>query len=117
MAKHTPGSWVADTTTTAEHGTVWTKADYEAPAGRWPAPIADCSDMLEHRRPVVEWQANARLIAAAPDLLKALKEACDVLSLAVSYGLYDEGSLGEADILDTRAMARAAIAKAEGGAS
>ena len=48
---------------------------------------------------------NGRLIAAAPQLLEALKEAVGLIEMAVPF----EGS--------TVRKARAAIAKAEGGAA
>jgi hypothetical protein len=59
-AKHTPGPWVAD-------GCV---VNYDA---QLPA-IAVC---VRHN---AEWEANARLIAAAPDLLDALCVAADYLN-------------------------------------
>lgn len=56
-----------------------------------------------------EARANAHLIAAAPDLLAALKAI-----------LANDGSAGTYDLLkvsDAREAARAAIARAEGGAT
>jgi hypothetical protein len=55
-----------------------------------------------------ERAANARLIAAAPDLLKSLKET---LHLASAYGPEGKSPREENSVLD---RARATIAKAEG---
>jgi len=52
-------------------------------------------------------QANARLIAAAPDLLEALKRYINIPVIP------DMGS--EKDLIDTINMSLAAIAAAEGG--
>lgn len=57
MTNHTPGPWVV-----IEGRFAWT-------IGKWPYIIAEISN-------VAEYKANARLIAAAPDLLAAL-QACD----------------------------------------
>jgi hypothetical protein len=83
--KHTPGPWTLD-----EPHQVWAEA-----VGEYVAITAEIEDFDTVPRDQAE--ANARLIAAAPDLLEALKLAerhCPVNS--------------EAEIL-----ARAAIAKAE----
>lgn len=54
-------------------------------------------------------EANARLIAAAPELLEALK------NLLESYGAYvDIDEVTNADIVEPVREARAAIAKAKG---
>ena len=55
-----------------------------------------------------EWQANARLIAAAPELLQALRDLVDDYEAILGDGLTAETAPAE---LRT---ARAAIAKAEG---
>ena len=57
--------------------------------------------------PRKEWKANARLIAAAPDMLAALKAlhaAHRAFSGSEDWGVYDD---------EARAAAEAAIAKAE----
>lgn len=92
MAQHTPGPWKA----TALHGDskrAVTNADNVL--------VADCyADTHEDLGLPVEYKANARLIAAAPDLLDAV------------YALLDE----HADCKGCHAseLAFAAIAKAEG---
>ena len=81
MSKHTPGPWH----TAGEQGVQIRGAKDQ---------IAKVWTMRGN-----EWKANARLIAAAPDLLEALQ---DMVS--------DHASLSDA----TLAFARAAIAKATG---
>lgn len=69
MSKHTPGQWVIrgseigvrDTSDTMSNGMMLTVCD----VNKW-----DFKD---------EWEANARLIAAAPDLLEALEACADAL--------------------------------------
>ena len=91
MSAHTPGPWI-----------------YAIPGDSF---VASDSGLI-CRRPAVSgggsapsnWEANARLIAAAPDLLEALK-ACDE---AMAY-------MSEYDIpITLPAQVRAAIAKAIG---
>ncbi|MBV7502068.1 hypothetical protein [Achromobacter sp. ACM05] len=85
MTTHTPGPWhlsaAKDCIWHQDHGRVCT----------WP-----------NHAQVWNWEANARLIAAAPDLLDAL---------AALIGCIDHGSDDPASKLDA---ARAAIAKATG---
>jgi hypothetical protein len=59
-----------------------------------------------------EWKANARLIAAAPEMLDALEEAEYALRLAADQYAEDKGR--RSVILDGRLeIVRAAIAKAK----
>jgi hypothetical protein len=61
-----------------------------------------------------DMEANANLIAAAPDLLKALKAAeKEIRRLHMLHGGYYEGRVGEPK-LSVADKARAAITKAEG---
>lgn len=83
MSKYTPGPWHVD-----EHGAI-RGGDLSIVATR-------------HRLPMEVHTANAHLIAAAPDLLQALKEAVEVFCIEVPFGN------------KTIAQMRAAIAKAEG---
>lgn len=89
--KHTPGPWVKD-----RHGQL--RSPQGKQVGVWDAGIAWVQRDEES-------EANARLIAAAPDLLEALKQAVD----REEYGK-EEGDEVPQWLLD----ARAAIAKAEG---
>jgi hypothetical protein len=94
VAEHTPGPWVAEfseavSVLDGERGRVCTINWLKGPYGAF------------GRKPDAEGEANARLIAAAPDLLAALKAV-----VAIADRKTDEFDL-----------ARAAIAKAEGRAS
>lgn len=80
MSNHTAGPWVVDV-----HGMVATKA---VGAEGW--------EICDIRADVPECDANAHLIAAAPDLLEALQDAL----------LWVDGS--------TKVKVKAAIAKATG---
>ena len=110
--KHTPGPWIA------EHGTGPTNKYATASTGVWSKPKFDValelgdedSDPMDPAWVCGIWGdlspedfANARLIAAAPDLLAALK------ALLEYSGIIEE-RCGDAE---TKA-ARAVIAKAEG---
>jgi hypothetical protein len=86
MSKHTPGPWVLDQGVSSKVMLIDSKATNGAVG-----EIVDC------RNP-----ADARLIAAAPDLLEALK-----------YVLEDDGLIPRATA-KTRAVVHAAIAKATG---
>lgn len=95
MSKHTPGPWTGAGPSfgdplpryTTEIVTEWEDEDGEA--------LSICELPFHHHDD--ENEANARLIAAAPDLLEALQDLCD--------------TLGECGMTE---RARAAIAKAEG---
>jgi hypothetical protein len=108
MAEHTPGPWevggvgntcVTPSTDKQERICVcWDTFPKQLDDGSWE----------DHTQ---EIQANARLIAAAPELLAALKECRDRLSDWVECSDRNE------DVADDNAaleMAIAAIAKAEG---
>lgn len=85
MSKHTPGPWRAC-------------SGFPSVEAAGAANLALCNDQ---RIPMSERLANARLIAAAPDLLEALKRA---------VGWIETSSEGEI----ATSIALAAIAKAEG---
>jgi hypothetical protein len=96
MSKHTPGPW---------------KADDKGKAVFIPLRAHHC-EQLGIQVGFVSWEddkeslANARLIAAAPELLEALKRIAKIGNQP--YGTdYEE-------IDEAREIARAAIAKAEG---
>src|SRR5690606_32489194 len=98
MAEHTPGPWDVVTT------------DYQ-PRG-YPRAVIAYSDRPQGNHviaPNVSSEANARLIAAAPDMLAALEHLTRGLpALLESIGYADEEGLID--------EARAAIAKATGDA-
>lgn len=83
MSKHTPGPWEVQNMTVFNSGCMF---------------VANCDGLGDVDRMEIS-RANARLIAAAPDLLAALKV------------LVDNGGIGPEQMFRD---ARAAIAKAEG---
>ena len=93
MSKHTPGPWRSDPCYRSGY-TVWGGTDAV------PVCVVDTQDD-EGRFGTIKNEANARLIAAAPDLLEALVEA----SVALRIGHNSLVALEKAS---------AAIAKAEG---
>jgi len=101
MAEHTPGPWKV--TTNLDY---WVEpVNFEGGEGEFKG-IALCGDIHwpNSNEKQFEWEANARLIAAAPDMLEALKAAlCDA-----------EG--GDVPTQATIDAMNAAITKAEGGA-
>lgn len=90
--QHTPGPWYF----TPDSDEIFA-ADDEIVAVTWCVP----------KRGGLAEGKNARLIAAAPDLLEALATALGALDASRSGGAYPDFEVWEA-------LARAAIAKAEG---
>ena len=90
MSGHTPGPWVSS----IRNGQLWVVH----PSGAMERSIARIGDPLETDK------ANARLIAAAPDLLEALKECSDRLRIHMKH----------TEDLMADMKAQKAIAKAEG---
>lgn len=81
---HTPGPWIA----TPANGGEW-----NITAGAW--AIALVMGSAGHEGPNGCSDENARLIAAAPDLLEALKTAKETIRLwhgPVSWDIYDRAS-------------------------
>ncbi len=104
MSKHTPGPWAQNedrVESANEHG--WINDGWI---------VAGCAGPDAY--------ANARLIAAAPEMLEALREAECALSLMHSYGHCEADSYtGARDVAQVRAgdaldKVSAAIAKATG---
>ncbi len=97
-AKHTPGPWEfgPNHSSTGLAGQLVVRPAGEFPHGEW---VADVGSMYDDHR-----EANARLIAAAPDLLAALiaitTTRCDGIDITPINDAWD--------------MATAAIAKATG---
>ena len=101
MAEHTPGPWKV--TTNLDY---WVeRVNFEGGEGEFKG-IALCGDIHwpNSNETQFEWEANARLIAAAPDLLEACKE------------FVRKCEAGEARSTRSYNEMRAAITKAEGGA-
>ena len=108
--KHTPGPWRAPL------------AGIYAPDGAMVASvgsrdiIANQRKTLPRQRNVYEVDANARLIAAAPELLSALQAIKARLCGAWDHPvLLARGELSTATEADVLGYANAAIAKATGG--
>ncbi len=96
MSKHRPGPWHVSKYLGEPSGTL------QVVHASGDVQVADCRETWGYRLSVEEAQANARLIAAAPDLLEACKAA-----LAVR----EKNGMGEVGV---SAQLRAVIAKAEG---
>jgi len=116
MSKHTPWPW-----TVVPHTRLGTKQfeaprivgrhPYGDPLGLWVATVEFAAHdswggHVEHPAPVDAMEANARLIAAAPELLAALRECGDRLLARMHTD--------SAEDYNAYSAACAAIAKAEG---
>jgi hypothetical protein len=104
---HTPGPWDWGPHSDELVG----RYEVNAGEGRQRAHICECHSNRQQTRKVADEEAaaNARLIAAAPELLEALQSLID---LSDDGSLHIEGSIATEDPVIT--AARAAIAKAEG---
>ncbi len=99
MSQHTPGPWKV------KQGT-----DVTEDRAKEPCTVAKCWSST-FSPPREEAAANARLIAAAPDLLAACKRGLAALTVAVEVG---GGDPAEHECCRQMGLA---IAKAEGGAA
>jgi len=98
MSKHTPGPWVIQETNFAQQKNVYAQADKP--------PIATVYGSTG------ENEANARLIAAAPEMLDALKKTSEFL-----HHMWCSANINEYDfemVEETMLINDAAIAKATG---
>jgi hypothetical protein len=91
--KHTPGPWEAN--------------KYGSRAAHWQVDKTDSERVIASMTRGEDAEANARLIAAAPELLEALEGI--LFELGLNGGATPPDS-------DPCKLARAAIAKAKGGA-
>jgi hypothetical protein len=99
MNKHTPGPWNCNRASAAGREIIVSEVS--------PVDVA----VLSHRdKSQSEINANARLIAAAPDLLEALEWCAETLAVFVADG----SAAPESVIGKNLTTARAAIAKATG---
>lgn len=99
MSKHTPGPWMVDTNFRGEQ---FVQAG-NTEDGIQPFGSCSCCGEYIYGYNQEEREANARLIAAAPDLLEALKSL-----LCVDYRSWDNSAQEKWE------AASAAVAKAEG---
>lgn len=100
MASATPGRWAQE----RDGGAILIRAGSYISAGG-PVVVARIDAGYDDASSVAETEANARLIAAAPELLAALK------LLSAEEWRDDDDPI----LLSAREQARAAIAKATGG--
>lgn len=100
--KHTPGPWEIQQLETNRNGYDWPTFAVRSPQNVCLAVVGDVDRHHAEQHP-----ANARLIAAAPDLLAALIELRD------SYPWSANRTVGG----ELWSQVNAAIAKAEGGAA
>lgn len=108
MTQHTPGPWIADNNEGFSSWSIWSRM---TPTGHGiPGP-----QVASVHGDSAESDADAQLIAAAPELLEALQGALKALD-----AIGDEMTVGERYtnagqyLLDALMPARAAIAKATG---
>lgn len=97
--QHTPGPWTA--LGRDGYNSIIIRAEH---ASHWPALVPEFNEIA--RDP--EQEANARLIAAAPDLIDALRD------IVARIDCYDAGRCPPSLAERCREIALAAIAKAEG---
>ena len=117
-SNHTPGPWeVVDES--SKYAEIIGESRYVGRVYKWHHPTVICP---ANNALAEEHAANARLIAAAPDLLAALKRIRDARDYFVREGVYPEkihiqyhGCFDDwaADLADA-AIERAAIARATG---
>lgn len=100
QTQHTPGPWTTDS---INQTTIWSSSG--------DGLIADCAEFLGFANaralPVQKRQANARLVAAAPELYEALRVIADSADRHSSHQLSDP----KAYFVHISALARAALAK------
>ena len=110
---HTSGPWDVSQIGRRNDGSLAVMG--EGPEGRYPVAYVNVATAQPRGKAHLATddisEANARLIAAAPDLLETLKRLTNEMQVASS-----RGTPAKAGWFDLRlSMARAAIAKATGG--
>lgn len=106
MSKHTPGPWAFSTSTNGWSYTINIfQADNATPTDGW-SDVGYIIKTCEGEQQAIQ-HANARLIAAAPELLEALQ--------AIVKSLVDQDDEGMIEHAQQMIDARVAIAKATGG--
>lgn len=113
MSKHTPGPWEVTRFGAIKSASPNTQVEYARGIGQPQIALV----FVDDSRPEGERDANARVIAAAPDLLAALQAlvAADGECWCSVNHDRDAGPLGPCELHGALEAARAAIAKAEGG--
>ena len=109
MIKHTPGPWIVCVVDGEDRGYFSIEQDREALGGDEPSTIGEVYTSGEGID-MADGEANAALIAAAPDLLAACEAA-----LSFGEGHPDRTPSWHDARLATQLTLRAAIAKANGG--
>lgn len=104
MTKYTPGPWKAGPVFQKEGRALFVTD--ETKPGKWRKRLDDKSGVFA--------EDDARLIAAAPDLLAALEGCLRGLYIAMDRAEGDCFGVAHNDVMDTIDSARAAIAKAKG---
>ena len=117
MNKHTPGPWrlteSGDAIVSADGGTLIVETGQDYWKNLEAAAAGASSDIAKRHLPQV--RANARLIAAAPELLEALKGCAAMLAECAKQHRLDGSGEGHGTLADKHAaIARAAIDKATG---
>ena len=110
--KHTPGPWAVRPhwSDDSKLEVFPTRPDQDCTVGAW-AEIAEVSEGGDGETA----EANARLIAAAPDLLEACKRAEEFIRNGIELGFIRMPNAGTLDPAhDTPGIIDAALAKAEG---
>lgn len=114
-ATHTPGPWVTDTDGEGKPFAIVTSTHNSDGPDDDVCEVYGGNDDDDAVR-----EANARIIAASPAMLAALKRAADALDEAMTVHIYDADNGDEPDpeceYVATLAEIRAAIAAAEGEA-
>jgi len=78
MSAHTPGPWIVEPCADDYDGAINVVSEYSETAGRRTANwIAECDLQREEPHGIAENHANARLIAAAPELLALVRRYLD----------------------------------------
>lgn len=103
-ARHTPGPWEIGSINKRDKNLWWAAVFTPKSTGKFHTPRA-CEALGVDRE---ECEANARLIAAAPDMLEALQFICN--------GIGGGGDAPEAVLMKWKRRGADAIAKAEGRA-
>ena len=116
MGKHTPGPWHFHMARNdGAVRTFWVNAEYEIPAGKRQHAVCELYDVFHQGEHQADAEANARLIAAAPELLRSCREALASSELWMDWDNVGGEHEGEAEACASVVQRlKAAIAKATG---